>query len=179
MGDWCILRTTARNTLRLAETVNGAGIEAWTPSVVSKPGIPRRRARVTLREPLLPRFVFADLGRLADLLALSHTPLAGFSILRSGQGYARVRDYKLGPLRKQEDDRERARLRDIRRSQKPNPLPIGKIVPMPEGPWSGLSGAVVTSSSKTTTISLGRFNIEIETWQLPSDGVASQTQLAA
>ena len=28
---WCILRTNSRSTLRLAQSLNNEGIEAWTP----------------------------------------------------------------------------------------------------------------------------------------------------
>jgi hypothetical protein len=92
---WVILRCATRQTLRLAEAVRGEGVEAWTPTEVSRPKIPKRRARITLCEPILPRFVFADASCLLELLSMSHRPLAGFSVLCDGSRYVVVKDNAL------------------------------------------------------------------------------------
>lgn len=159
---WLILRCSARLTLRIAEEINADGIAAWTPSEVMRPKIPKRRARVTLCQPILPRFVFADASRLLDLLAMSHKPFAGFTLMVDGARYALVRDEALNPLRTEEGKRERNRLRNIQVA----PLAHGRRVAMPKGAWEGLSGIVEKSNGKVTKVDLGRFSIEIDTWLL-------------
>lgn len=176
MGSWCILRTSARHTVRLAETIAKEGVEAWTPTVVSRPNLPKRRARVTLREPILPRFVFASADSLPQLLALSHAPLAGFTILRHGERIAIVAEASLGPLRKHEDALERARLLSLRKAEKRDPLPIGAEVLVPGDAWRGLKGTVVRSDSNKTVIALGKWSVEVETWQVPDDSVAEAAE---
>lgn len=177
MGEtthWVILRCSARLTLRVAEAVNGEGIAAWTPSEVSRPRIPKRRARVTLCRPILPRFVFADASRLLELLAMSHRPLAGFTLMADGLRYAVVADGALHALRKEEGRRERNRLRN----GKSQPLARGKRVAMPKGAWEGLTGIVERSNGKVTKVDLGRFSVEIDTWLLARDSVEAG-QMAA
>lgn len=172
--EWVILRCAARQTLRIAEAMNAEGIAAWTPSEVSRPKIPKRRARITLREAILPRFVFADAARLVELLALSHEPLAGFSLLRDGSRYAVVRDEALNPLRDEEGRRERNR----RRNLETPPLRRGQRVALPKGAWEGLDGIVERSNGKTTKVDLGRFTVEVDTWLLANDGLEAGRQAA-
>jgi hypothetical protein len=167
---WVILRCSARQTLRIAEAVRGEGITAWTPSEVSRPKIPKRRARITLCQPILPRFVFADAARLLELLAMSHRPLAGFTLMADGHRYAVVRDEALGQLRVEESRRERQRLRGL----KSQPLQRGKRVSMPKGAWEGLSGIVERSDGRTTKVDLGRFSVEVDTWLLARDGLDAE-----
>lgn len=170
--DWCILRCAPRHTLRLAETIAKAGIEAWAPSEVSRPRVPGRRARITLRDPILPRFVFADAARLLDLLALSHKPLAGFSLLSDGNHrYAVCADRALTPLRDEEAKRERKRLHNLQKQAKGKPLRLGQRVEMPKGAWEGLSGIVDRSDASKTRIDLGKFYVEVSTWLLANDGL--------
>lgn len=182
---WCILRTSARSTLRLAEAIRKEGIEAWTPSEVSKPRIPKRRARITLQEPILPRFVFADASRLADVLALSHRPFSGFTVMKLGAGHAVARESSLKWLREEEAERERKRLiaidkekREARRKSG-SPLDIGSLVEMPKGgSWEGLSGVVERSDNRRTVIDLGRYSVEVETWQLANDVLSAEAMAA-
>jgi hypothetical protein len=171
---WVILRCATRQTLRLAEAVRGEGVEAWTPTEVSRPKIPKRRARITLCEPILPRFVFADASCLLELLSMSHRPLAGFSVLCDGSRYAVVKDKALDPLRVEENRRERQRLRNL----KAQPFPRGKRVAMPKGAWEGLTGIVERSTGKVTKVDLGRFTVDIDTWLLASNGLEAE-QMAA
>jgi hypothetical protein len=166
VAHWVILRTGSLQTLRLAEAINREGIAAWTPSQVARPRLPRRRCRVTLRKPLLPRFVFADASRLLELLELSHKPLAAFSVMSNGDDrYAVVHDAALEPLRWEEGQCERSRLRSVGSK----PLKPGRRVALPRGAWEGLTGIVERSSRKITRIDLGRISVEVETWLLGND----------
>jgi hypothetical protein len=169
-----ILRGPARYTLRLAEAVRAEGITAWAPTEVARPKVPKRRARLTLCEPILPRFVFADAARLLDLLAMSHRPLAVFSVISEAGRYPAIPDSALEPLRVEEGRREWNRIRNV----KGRPLPRGTRVAMPKGAWEGLSGTVERSSGKVTRIDLGRFSVDVDTWLLTNDAVDSRDMAA-
>ena len=175
MADkWVILRCSARLTLRVAEAVRSEGIEAWTPTEVLRPKIPKRRARVTLCEPILPRFVFADAERLLELLAMSHRPLATFTVMCDGTRYAAVKDAALNALRVEEARRERQRLRNA----KAQPLQRGRRVAMPKGAWEGLTGIVERSNEKVTKVDLGRFTVDVDTWLLVANSLEDERKAA-
>ena len=64
-AGWCILRTGGPRTLRLAESLGKAGIEAWTPRRTYKRPVPGAKPRLDgvrpmqeLDTPILPTFVF-------------------------------------------------------------------------------------------------------------------------
>lgn len=116
MNDWLILRTASSCTMAVATALDEAGYRAWTPSRQERSGPARARVLV----PLMPTFVFADYDCLADLIALSKSPsltyrvwdaeqgrmvnkgIPHFRLFRFLDGYPRLRDRALNPLRQTE-----------------------------------------------------------------------------
>jgi hypothetical protein len=117
LGRWLILLVSSQNTLRLAASLREDGYEAWAPTETVK-----RRSREGAKPepvilPLMAGFVFARADRLADLLALSHSPSMLYQVwdveqrkmVTKGHPYFRVfkhagepysfPDHQLDPLR--------------------------------------------------------------------------------
>ena len=117
---WCIARTSAGQTLRLAETLAAAGMTVWTPRRTVKrpaPGSRRRyvtgqrRIMVEATYPILPGFVFVRGDQLVDLVgiaALAFGPHPAFAILQLGPRAATVRDHQIKGLREAEAEAEAA-----------------------------------------------------------------------
>lgn len=117
---WCIARTSAAQTLRLAETLAAAGVVAWTPRRTVKrpaPGARRRyvtgqrRVMIEVTHPIMPGIVFVRGDFLDDLVAiaaLTFGPHPAFSILQLGPRAAAVRDHQLQGLRSAEADADAA-----------------------------------------------------------------------
>lgn len=74
MEYWCILRTAAGRTLALARSLAEAGIAAWTPEDVQVRRRPRSHVEREVVLPLVPGLVFAPVGRLDELIAMSRSP---------------------------------------------------------------------------------------------------------
>ncbi len=71
MSDWCILRTSGRTTLRLAETLAEDGFDVWTPIENRTIRVPRKNVRRPITLPLMPSYVFARAHHLVDLLQMA------------------------------------------------------------------------------------------------------------
>lgn len=122
--DWCILRTGGPRTLRLAESLVKAGVEAWTPRCKfrrpvpgAKPAADGRRPTQDLDAPILPTFVFARAPHVVAVeqlerdqanphVASAHPP---FSILRYRGAVPFVADREVAGL--QDAEREAAATR--------------------------------------------------------------------
>ena len=110
---WCILRTSGGKTLALTESLNKAGIAAWTPRRTfkrPKPGrcamIDGRKPTVEIEAPILPTFVFAPAAHIADLAFASGDPACrhpGFTIMRDVGRYPLVSDRAVAGLRQAEE----------------------------------------------------------------------------
>jgi hypothetical protein len=114
--SWCILRTSASRTLKLAKSLRDAGIEAWTPArVIKRPALGsagryvmgQRRVLVEVALPIMPGFVFAHAVRLADLFVISDAPFSphpGFSLLRLADRVPLITEEQIAGLRDAEAD---------------------------------------------------------------------------
>lgn len=184
MTDWCILRCSGCKTLELAASLTDAGFEAWSPVTreVRRPGVQRTREEVAV--PLMASFVFASGDRLADLLALSHSPALQFQVwdaeqrrmVTKGHPYFRVfrggdhrliTDHELEPLRRLE---RKPRAKRVERTFR-----IGERVRTDEAGFAGLDGTVIEVRSKSVVVSFNKwFKPEIPTWAVrPVDGTGS------
>lgn len=152
---WCILRTSGRFTLRLAESLAADGIEAWTPTVTRRVTVPRMNAKRDVVLPLLPGFVFARSRHLWSLVDRSEDPRQsiGFSVFRHLERYPVIRDRQLDPLRNEE-----------RRSVPKDRMQVYSegeevlVLPIADGAASvfgGMSGSVLRSNEKKTLVLMG------------------------
>jgi transcription antitermination factor NusG len=159
--EWLVLRCAAPVTLRLADSLKGAGIEAWTP--------------VHDGAPLVARYVFARGVHLSELLRLIHNPFMTYLVwdaelrrmvarghpyfrlmpsLESGRDWALVRDAHLNALRAIEGRRKpRGAVKAI---------PVGTTVRLLEGGFAGLDGVVQSVRKKVAMVSFKGFPMPIE-----------------
>lgn len=168
---WCILRTNGRRTLRLAQSLTDAGIEAWTPRTVQK----RRLSRVHMgfrevEQSMVPSFVFARACHLADLMAILasfNSPHPAFSIFQHAGRAPVIADREIGHLRAAE---ERGK-RDRRKAQR-HTIAVGTMVKPDEGAFAGLEGVVVGMSGKDAVVCFGgHLLFHVATWLLVSEEV--------
>lgn len=155
-GGWIILRTASRSTMKLAESLEEAGYEVWTPIEAVLLRARRSHPQEERSEALMPSYVFARDDRLADLIALSRSPslsyrvwdsekrrmvVRGHPVFRLMPGpdifspFARVSDSQLKPLR---------RIADRRRPKAAvQELANGDRIRMNEGCYAGLFGTII------------------------------------
>lgn len=148
-----------RKTLPLAEWLSAAGYEAWTPSIVVQRRPPRSTRAKVARDrpaPLLATFVFVRAHHVDDLLKLSADPVKecpDFSVLhRADRELATIsipliRDSQLEPLRLAE---RKSAPREQRRV-----FAKGETVVPSEGPFSGMTGLVVSGNDRKTWVNFG------------------------
>jgi hypothetical protein len=110
-NEWCILKVASARTLKLAETLRAAGIDAWSPQRTIKRDAPGNRRRVALKQPkvmieidlpIIPGFVFARADRLDDIIragALPYGPHPAFSLLQVGDRVPLVGEKQIAGLR--------------------------------------------------------------------------------
>lgn len=176
---WCILRTSARRTWPLVESLVADGYEAWAPRGVPDQALrrPRRRSRKRISGedlvPIMPTYVFARERHLDDLIGLAE--LREFSIMcdrMSHRGYAIIADASLDKLRQRED----------RSTPKPpaapaEPFDHGEEIKVPVGiaGYAGMSGIVQSSDGKKTYLDFGGImgRVEIETFRLRPEKLAA------
>ncbi len=181
-GDtWCILRTRGVSTMRLAESLSGNGIEAWTPIGLATKRKGRARDRVEASVPILPTFVFVrseHIGALHRILGLLVSPHPSFSIFRYMSRIPLVADADISSLRDAED-----RATVVKLKQQTFAVPIGSNVRMAEGAFAGMSGIVEQSDGKSALVAFaGNFKVTIAAWLLPKDlleGELSNSDAAA
>lgn len=163
MSDWCILRTSGRGTLRLAESLTRDGIEAWTPSALIERRRPRSRAKSEKPVPIMPSYVFASARHLERIMLLAERPGShdAFSLFHYFGGIALCADKDLEPLRSAE---KRALPKSRQRGFRP-----GQTVRVPEGSFGGMSGIVERSDGGYTMVCFGgSIRVKIATFLLRS-----------
>lgn len=121
-AHWCILRTGGPRTLRLVESLDEDGIEAWTPRRTYRRPVPGAKPRSDgvrpmqeLEGPILPTFVFARAVHLGAIEALEReqanphvaSPHPPFSLLRYCGAIPLIGDREIVGLR-EEESREAA-----------------------------------------------------------------------
>jgi len=173
---WCILRTSSRSTISLAESLEQAGFETWTPIAVAEKRISRARDRVEILSPLMPSFVFASADGVSDLFRLSADPLkrhVDFSVFHFGDRVPVISDRELETLRDIEGNRHSARiLRERRQKHRAEPIAVGQVVRISEGPFGGLEGIVEESNGRDTVMCFGGMKVKVDTFILRSDVIA-------
>jgi hypothetical protein len=178
MSDWCILRTSGRSTLGLAESLAKDGYDVWTPVETKRVRIPRANARREVRLPIMPTYIFARVAHLVDMLQLAAMPVkprrgaglmdpahANFSVLHAFGRIPLVADRHLTDLRRIE-----AKRTPIKRAAYSFPLDASTRVK--EGIFGGMTGVVVRSTPAATVLRFnGGFPVEIPTTMLELDEV--------
>lgn len=181
---WLILRTSGRNTMRLAESLSRDGFEVWTPVETRMVEVPRVNVKREVRLPIMPSYVFASVKdrnnpiELVDLLQLADMPVkprrgpglreaahADFSVMHAFGRIPLVPDVHLTALRRLEQKRT-----PIKRA--PYAFPKNTKAKVKEGIGQGLIGVVVRSTEKETVLSIiGGRDMKIPTSYLELDDV--------
>ncbi len=187
-GDWCILRTGGPATLRLASSLQDAGIDAWTPTEHIRRRVPRAQTKEWRIAPLAPTYVFVRSIHLADLRQIERaeiSPHPRFSIFRYYGETVFVRHAALHPLRAIQQESYRDALpASGRRPGKPRGVAYehGDIVKITDGAFNGFEAFVEVSDSLTTRLTVGIFGrdtgITVPTLQLRAAAV-TRTGIAA
>lgn len=163
-GDWAILRCKGSTTLRLARSLDLAGIDAWTPMEIQ---VKRHRKTGTRTESMIavmPTYVFVAAESLSDMVAASMVPVSihpSFSVFRYNDRFPLVADKDLSALRA------------IERKAAAEKVPVrfdrGTSVRLPDGPFQGLTGQVVEGTKgEFTLVAFPGFNIPVKfaSWKL-------------
>jgi transcription antitermination factor NusG len=151
MADWCILRTSGRYTLRLAQSLGEDGFEVWTPTEARKIRIPRMNLRRDVTLPLMPSYVFARARHLVDLIQMASMPFkprraqgrpshADFSVMHFHDTIPLIRDGHLQSLRQLE-----AKRTPRKRAAQTFPQGMEVRVKVEGGSFAGMKGVVQRS----------------------------------
>ncbi|WP_419808375.1 transcription termination/antitermination protein NusG [Sphingomonas sp.] len=168
MGDWIILRCSAARTLKLAASLQAAGLEVWTPTgVATRVGRGKqRREQVATPAPITPTFVFAPAGHVRGMLGLASamaSPHPSFSVFRHRDRVPVIRDGSLNALRQEEEKQQTKQRKATRRSVR-----VGATVKMEEGAFAGMTGTVERGNDRKALVNFGGgFVVEIATYLLP------------
>lgn len=159
--QWCILRTSGRTTISLAESLAKDGFDAWTPIETRKVCIPRANVKREVRLPIMPSYVFAGSRHLTDLLQLAAMPVrprrgaglmdaahVAFHVLHCFGGIPIIEDRHLASLRRLE-----AKRTPVRRAA--YAFPQNSTARVDEGVYGGMKGVVIRSSLTDTTLDFG------------------------
>lgn len=179
-GDrWCILRTSGGRTLTLARSLVAAGIDAWTPMLVTKRRRPRSKATIELDAPILPTFVFARERHLPDLyrvLAAPRNPHPDFSIFRHAGRIPVISGAAMASLRAEEEREASVRTREAERSRlsalKARGVvpPVGSVVRVPQMAFTGMTGVVEGARGRAALVNFGGgLTMTIDAWLLAPD----------
>jgi hypothetical protein len=177
---WCILRTSGRHTMSLAETLAKDGFDVWTPIETRKVWISSANVKREVRQAIMPSYVFARAEHLVDLLQLAAMPVkprrgqgcreaahAGFSVLHAFGRIPLVADHHLAELRKLE-----AKRTPVKRAA--YSFPHNASAKVSKGVFGGLVGVVIRSTPDATVLSFaGSFPVTIPTSLLTLDGVSN------
>lgn len=157
--SWCILRTSGRLTLPLAEALEADGFKAWSPVEVQR----HKRTRARKRVPIMPTFVFAEADRLPDLLEMAEAPApkVGFSVFRHYERIPLIADDELRPLR-------RAEARAVPEEEWPT-FERDQPVTVTEGPYGGVSGKVIRSRGEWALVLFGWHRVKISCFCLRAE----------
>jgi len=185
---WAILRMAGPRTLGVAEALNNAGIEAWTPSQMIEKRRPRSSVKLDIRVPIAPTFVFVRSEHLPTIraaLALPICPFPPFSIFQHAGRIPGVADDEITGLRAADakgeagwdqilKQRAAQKERDARDAAR-RTLKAGVEVKVSAPAFVGMTGVVVDSTRKIATVDLGGgFTIKIDTWLLAENDVVTR-----
>jgi transcription antitermination factor NusG len=180
-NDWCILRTSGPRTLMLAASLQGAGVQAWTPTEHRKRRVPRGKAVEHQMVAMTPTYVFVRECHLPDLRRLEKqhgSPHPSFSIFRYYGATVFVRHGSLHGLRQLQQNSYLASLPNAPRHAKKaraEHYDIGDVVKLKSGAFAGFEAMVETSDGLTTSVRLTLFGrdagVKIATSQMRADDV--------
>lgn len=108
---WCILRTSGRSTLPLAQSLAAAGFDVWTPREILSRRRGPARTRIEYEAPLVATFVFARaaaIPALERILILPSSPHPPFSIFRFDGRIPLLAAHSIEGLREAEAERAQA-----------------------------------------------------------------------
>jgi transcription antitermination factor NusG len=181
LGQWFALCTSARNTLKLVDTLNAAGVKAWAPVDRRMVRLPRRKVRREVVRPLLSGYVFADVSELETVMAMRVNP-AGvpFRLFLNDTrtGVHLFTDQALAPLRGAESHLHAIFERFRRKTGPSVHHAIGTRVRTDGGPFAGLPGVVEGTKGKSTMVRFPGFPNPIEVASLlllPESGMSAET----
>jgi transcription antitermination factor NusG len=170
--SWIILRTSGRSTMRLAETLSCASIEAWTPIETRTIRIPRANVRRTVKLPIMPSYVFARANHLFDLIELSGNSVGthpDFSVMHYHDRIPVIADHHLQGLRTIEAKRT------PRKKSAPLTPGLSVRVKTEGGSFAGMKGRVERSNEGNTLVCFdGRLTVKISTSLLLPDEVGME-----
>lgn len=172
MTAWCVLRTSSRKTLRIAEALEDRGLKAWTPREVRMIRIPRANVRRRVVLPMMPSFVFARSENLHELLHLSASEQEGlqFSVMHYADRIPLIADVQLNALRRIE-----ARRNPRKRADRRFPPGIEVRVKIEGGSFAGMRGKVEKSDHGHTLVCFdNRLTVKIDTLLLSADEVETE-----
>lgn len=166
-GQWIILRCSGANTLRLAQSLAWASIEAWSPveTQILRKGASRTRRQN--RVPIMPTYVFAKAAHLHELLAIREAPTSphpAFNFLRHVGEIRPIHDNALDALRIEEQKG--------RPPEKARTWNLGDQVRYPAAGFEGLVGTVERKKRKSVWVRFPNHPWPIETGAallLPAD----------
>jgi transcription antitermination factor NusG len=170
--SWVILRTSGRTTMRLAETLSGASIEAWTPIETRTIRVPRKNVKRVIKLPIMPSYVFARAESLFDLIELAGNSLGAhpsFSVMHYHDRIPVIADHHLVGLRTIEAKKSPRKRAD--------PLPKGLSVRVKTegGSFAGMKGRVERSDKNATLVCFdSRLVVKISTSLLLPDEIGME-----
>jgi hypothetical protein len=176
---WCVLRTSGKNTLRLAKSLSDAGLEVWTPREERMIRVPRANVRRPVVLPIMPSYVFARASQLVELIQIidrkrrMKADCPDFSLMRLADQIPIIADVLLNGLRTIESRRV------IRK--RAAKLPVGLQVKVGEagGSFAGMKGRVERSGEEYTMVCFdNRMTVKISTYLL-CENELQQSQPAA
>lgn len=182
---WCVLRTSGASTLKLAVSLQEAGVAAWTPIETTQRRAPGGRSgKIVGRALMLPTYVFVAERDETEVRVLEVAPTTAhpaFRLWRHAGEIVRVRHTALHALRSFQQASYIASLPSSGRHYvKPRgePFAAGETVKMRTGALAGLECEVTASNGRTTVLTLALFgriatDIRIPTSQLRADSVAT------
>lgn len=187
-NSWCVLRTSGPATLRLASSLQSAGVMAWAPTEHIRRRVPRSKEVEYRIVSAAPTYVFAraaDLDVLRQIERADITPHPRFSIFRHAGAPVFIRHRELHALRHKQQATFIASLPATGRSpSKPRgaAYDVGEAVTFHQGAFSGLQGYVEASDGLVTTLTVTLFGrsagVKVDTLQFRSRNVPAETTAA-
>lgn len=186
--SWCVLRTSGPATLRLAASLQAAGIAAWAPTEHIRRRVPRSKEVEHRIVSAAPTYVFAEASALHALRQIERadiTPHPRFSIFRHAGKPVFIKHRELHALRHKQQASYVASLPTTGRSPcKPRgaAFEIGEAVTFHQGAFAGLQGYVQSSDGLVTTLTVTLFGrsagVKVDTLQFRSRNVPAETSAA-
>lgn len=178
---WLILRTSGRQTLRLAETLAQDGFEVWTPIEHRTIRIPRKNVRRPITLPIMPSYVFARAHHLFDLLdmaALNFKPRrqanqpahADFSVMHYNDRIPVISEPQLHSLRRLE-----SKLKPKVKANRTYAEGVDVRVKIEGGSFAGMKGVVRKSDHGLTLVCFdNRLEVKINTSLLEENALGDE-----